>query len=184
MKKADKATRVLAKLVEVGHWIASVGLIVVLIFSFFMETDIARIIAAGDQGMKFSVYELDFTLIPIGANGAIDFAALRLTFVTGAIMMALMAMVFRNIYLIMKNSENGTPFQKDNVRMVREIGIFLMAQPILSLIFNGILRLMVDPDIVESSVGLGSFVIGMVVLCLSQFFAHGAELENDTEGLL
>ena len=44
---------------------------------------------------------------------------------------ALMAMVFRNVYLIFKTAEGktwfskgATPFQPDIVRMVREIGIF------------------------------------------------------------
>lgn len=182
MKKLDKTTRILAKLVEVAHWIAVVGLLVLLVLTFFMGTGIVQSIASTGEGMRFAVYALDFTLT--GTKGMIDLTSLRLTALSGAILMALMAMVFRNIYLIMKNAEGGTPFQKDNVRMLREIGIFLAAQPILSLILSWIIRWAAGPDMVEASIGLDNFIVGMVALCLSQFFAHGVELENDTEGLL
>lgn len=182
MKTLDKTTRVLAKLVEVLHWIATVGLLVFLILSFFMGTGIVQSLASSGGGMRFAVYALDFTLT--GKSGEINLTALRLTMLSGAILMALMAMVFRNICLIMKNAEDGTPFQKDNVRMLREIGIFLSAQPILSLILSWIIRWAAGPDMVEASIGLDNFIVGMVALCLSQFFAHGVELENDAEGLL
>lgn len=181
MKKRDKVTRILAKAVEVGHWAASVGLIVVFALTFFMGQDLVQRFFA-EHGMKFSVYLLEYTLI--GQSAEVGFVSLRLTLWVGAILMALMAMVFRNIYLIMKNAERGTPFQKDNVRMVREIGIFLIIQPILSLVLSWVIRLVAGEDMVEVSVGLDSAIVGLVVLCLSQFFAHGVDLEADTEGLL
>ena len=98
--------------------------------------------------------------------------------------MGLMAMVFRNVYLILRNSENATPFQPDNVRMVREIGIFLIAVPVVGLLVSMAARLVLGVDAVEGSVNLGSVMVGLVVLCLSRFFARGMELENETEGLL
>jgi len=36
----------------------------------------------------------------------------------------------------------------------------------------------------EISVDLEGFVWGLLVLCLTQYFAHGAQLENEVEGLL
>ena len=136
MKNLSKATRVLAKLMEVAHWIGAAGMVVALF-----------------------------------SGGA-------------AVILSLMAMVFRNIYLIMKKSENATPFQKDNVRMVREIGIFLLSVPMVGLIMSIVARLVLGVDNVEASVGLDSFMVGLVVLCLSQFFAQGMELEADVDGLL
>lgn len=54
-----------------------------------------------------------------------------------------MAMVFRNVYLIFRTAKGktwfakgDTPFQKDIVRMVREIGIFYLAVPIVSLLMS------------------------------------------------
>ena len=38
--------------------------------------------------------------------------------------------------------------------------------------------------LVGPSVGLADITYGLVVLCLSQYFAYGAKLEKDVEGLL
>lgn len=98
--------------------------------------------------------------------------------------MSLMAMVFRNLYLIIKKSEGSTPFQKDNIRMLREIGIFSMVIPAVGLIMSTIIRLAAGVDAVEVSMHMDGFMMGIIVLCLTQFFAHGAELEKDVDGLL
>ena len=39
-------------------------------------------------------------------------------------------------------------------------------------------------DTVETSVRLYGFSMGLVILCLTQFFARGVELEQDVEGLV
>ena len=66
------------------------------------------------------------------------------------IILSLMAMVFRNLYLIIKRSETGTPFQPDNIRMLREIGIFAIAIPIVGLIMSIVCRLVLGVDAVET----------------------------------
>jgi len=39
-------------------------------------------------------------------------------------------------------------------------------------------------DFAEISIDMGGISMGIIVLCFSQFFAHGVELENDVDGLL
>ena len=39
-------------------------------------------------------------------------------------------------------------------------------------------------DAVENSMDMNGVFMGIVVLCLTQFFVHGAELEKDVDGLL
>lgn len=95
-----------------------------------------------------------------------------------------MAMIFRNLYLIFKKSENSTPFQPDNVRMFREIGIFSISLPTVGLVMSGIIGLAVGFDVAHVSVSTNGFIMGIIVLCLTQFFAHGVELEKDVDGLL
>ena len=95
-----------------------------------------------------------------------------------------MAMVFRNLYLIIKKSEGTTPFQKDNVRMLREIGIFTIAIPVIGFVMSVIARLAIGYEVAEISNSMDGFIMGIIVLCLTQFFAHGVELENDVDGLL
>ena len=103
----------------------------------------------------------------------------------------LMAMIFRNVYLIFKTAEGETkfsqgktPFQKDNIRMVREIGIFCIAIPVVELIVSVIARIVLPVGVVETSVEMTGVFMGLVVLCLSQFFAYGMELQEDVDGLV
>ena len=182
MKKLDTVTRILAKLVEVGHWIAAVSMVVVLVLSLLMGAEVVQNVSLADFGASLTTYGFDVAVI--NSAGQVDLAALRLFCVGSAVVLSLMAMVFRNVHLIMKRSENHTPFQPDNVRMVREIGIFLIAVPLTGLLFNILLRLILGVDAVETSEDLSSLLVGLVVLCLSRIFARGMELEKDVDGLL
>lgn len=180
MRKLDKATRVLAKVVEVAHWIGAVSMLVGLVLSFF--DGMVQAGPADLAGESLACY--GFEAAVVNAAGQVDLTALRCFCAAGAVILSLMAMVFRNIYLIMKKSENDTPFQKDNVRMVREIGIFMIAVPLMGLAANILLRVLVGADGVETSEDLSGVLIGLVVLCLSRIFARGVELEADADGLV
>ena len=100
------------------------------------------------------------------------------------IILSVMAMVFRNLHLIFKRSENASPFQKDNIRMMKEIGIFAIAVPVIGLVMSSIVRLVTGVETAEISVNMGGIFMGIIILCLTQFFVHGAELEKDVDGLL
>ena len=64
--------------------------------------------------------------------------------------------------------------------MTREIGIFSISCPIIGLI----MIIVLEVNAVEISVNLEGLCTGIIVLCLTQFFIHGAQLEEDVEGLL
>ena len=68
--------------------------------------------------------------------------------------------------------------------MMREIGIFSIAVPVIGLFMSFIVRLIIGVDAVESSKDMNGVFMGIIVLCLTQFFVHGAELEKDVDGLL
>jgi len=179
--KLDKATRVLAKLVEVAHWIGAVSLIVALVLIISVGKQ-AVIFGPEDYGTDVSTY--GFSLMIINEAGQLNMTALLLFCVGAMVIMCLMAMVFRNVYLILKGSESSTPFTPDNVRMVREIGYFLLAVPVVGLVLSVIARLILGPEVTEVSMNMGSLLVGLVVLCLSRVFARGMELETDVDGLL
>lgn len=181
MNNLDKATRILAKLVEVIHWIGVVCMLVCLALTLLFGADAVAVVPS-DYGAVSSVYGFD--LITVNTAGELNMTALRLLLTGGVILLGLMALVFRNVFLIMKSSEQGSPFQADNVRRVRKIGILLIVGPIVSLNLSILARLILGPETAEVSVGLESFLIGLVVLCLSRFFARGMELETDVDGLL
>lgn len=178
--KLGKVTKVLARLAEIAHWIGAVGMLVGLVLVLTLGQR-AVSVTPGGADVEAAVYGFELTLT--GKAGAPDLAALYLFLPVGAVLMALMAMVFRNVYLILKRSEGATPFQPDNVRMVREIGWFLVAVPVVGLVTSVAARLVLGPQ-VEASASLSSLLVGLVVLCLSQVFARGMALESDVDGLL
>ena len=47
-----------------------------------------------------------------------------------------------------------------------------------------IARIVIGVENAEIYNGFEGFVIGIVVLCITQFFAQGIELEKDVDGLL
>ena len=67
---------------------------------------------------------------------------------------------------------------------MKKTGLFSIAVPLVGLVMSILMRLAVGPDYMEISVDLEGFVWGLLVLCLTQYFAHGARLENEVEGLL
>ncbi len=178
--KLGKITKVLVRVVEIAHWIGAVGMLVGLVLILTLGQR-AVSVAPGSTEAEAAVYGFGLTLVD--EAGTPDLAALRLFLPVGAVLMALMAMAFRNVHLILKHSEAATPFQPDNVRMVREIGWFLMAVPVVGLVMSVVARLVLSAQI-ETSVSLSNLLVGLVVLCLSQVFARGMALESDVDGLL
>lgn len=185
MKKINKLGMVITKILEVFHWVAVALLIAATICSvakpdwqsYFVEPE-----TTGDIVANLEVY--GFEVITPLADGQIDSTTFLLFGIGSSIIMAVMAMVFRNLHLIFKKSENSTPFNKDNIRMLKEIGIFAIAVPVIGLIMSIIIRLVAGVDSSEISVDTNGFFMGIIILCLTQFFVHGAKLEEDVDGLL
>lgn len=136
-------------------------------------------------GADLAVYGFELNA-PV-TNGNIDMAYFLLFGITTIILLSVMAMIFRNLHLIFKKSENASPFQKDNVRMMKEIGYFSISIPVIGLFMSfvcGLVLHLLGAEVVETSVNMSGIFMGIIVLCLTQFFVHGAELEKDVDGLL
>lgn len=188
MKGLSKATGIIARILEIGHWVGVGIMTVLLVCCLFFRGEAEKMIA-GDPTGEEVIYGFHFSLT--GMDGTISMGALTVFAVAGILLFALMAMVFRNVYLIIKTSEGktwfsqgATPFQPDVIRMLREIGIFSIAVPVVGLVMSIVGRLVVGPEFAETSVDLGGIVMGLLVLWLTQVFTYGAELENDSEGLI
>lgn len=180
MKKISKAALVVSKVIEVIHWIGVVAMAAFFVCTFAFREVIDKIIFT--EGMPLDAY--GFEICSVNSNGTVSMAALRIFLVFAFIACILIAMTFRNVYLIVKKSKNSTPFQKDNVRMLKEIGIFSISIPILGLIASIIVRLVTNVDYVEASVDMNGFIMGILILCLTQFFAYGVKLEEEVDGLV
>lgn len=185
MKGLSKLGKIIAKILEVFHWVGAGLLLVATVCSvaapgfvkYFVDFD-------GKEccGANLEVYGFEVNA-PL-TDGKIDTTSFLLFGIGGIIILAVMAMVFRNLHLIFKKSESGTPFQKDNIRMMMEIGIFSIAVPIIGFIMSIIIRLAVGAEAAEISIDMGGIFMGIIVWCLTQYFIHGANLEKDVDGLV
>lgn len=188
MKGLSKTAMIIARILEVCHWVGT-GIMAVLLVCCIVSKDAAFKMIAGDPSGEDVIYGFHFSIT--NAAGEIDMASLTVFAVAGILLLALMAMVFRNIYLIIKTSRGETkfskgvtPFQPDNIRMLKEIGVLSIAVPVVELIMSVVGRLVVGPEFAETSVDLTGIVMGLVVLWLTHVFAYGAQLESDAEGLI
>lgn len=188
MKALNKATRILAKIFEIGHWVGAGIMLVLLIVCLAAPTQAGGMIA-GDPGGEDVIYGFHFTLTD--ASGELSIPSVVVFAIAGCILMALMAMVFRNVYLIIRTSEGETRFsqgerffQPDITRMLRQIGYFTIAVPVVGLVMSVVARLVVGPDFAETSVDFHFLILGLLVLWLTQAFTRGEQLERDAEGLI
>ena len=172
------------KILEIANWVAAGLMAATAICSRFASqwlrylTDVCEL----ENPLEISVY--GFEVANMNTARVETLTVLFLFSISAVIIFSLLAMIFRNVHLIMKKSENTTPFQKDNIRMLKEIGIFSISIPIVGLVMSVIIRLVCGIDAVETSVSFDGVTMGLVVLCLTQVFAHGLELEQDVDGLL
>ena len=184
MKKFSKLALTAPRIAEVIHWGAALLMAGVLVCSLVNGPWLQGVLEQNvpEYGTVMSVY--GFEVEAADMAGHVDTRVLALFSAASVAILSLMAMVCRNLRLILKRSEGATPFQPDNIRMVREIGIFYISVPLIGLAVSNLARLMLGPDALEMSVDYGGLITGLVMLCLSQFLAHGMELERDLDGLM
>lgn len=192
MKAINKITLVVAKILEVFHWIGVVLTTALSVCSVAGRDWLQAILESGvpEYGTEVTTYG-SFNVNPVLADGTVNMTCMTVFFIGATIIIALMAMVFRNVYLIIKTaegrtkfSEGNTPFQKNIVRMTREIGIFLISIPAVSIIFSVLAQVIGRTGTMNITIGLESLIIGLFVLCLSQFFNYGKQLQGDVDGLV
>ena len=185
MKGLNQLGKIATKVIEVFHWVGATLMLAAVICAHAAPGLVGCFVGFDAKeccGAALKVY--GFEIVARVTDGEVEAATLSVFGIGAVMILALMAMVFRNLHLIFKKSENATPFQRDNVRLVREIGIFTIAIPILGFVMSVIARLVGGVQESEISVDMGGIVMGIVLLCLSRFFAYGVSLENDVDGLL
>lgn len=184
MKKIGTVTLVVTKILEILHWITAGMAALLAVCCGIVGDRIKGILESGvdKYGTSLSTNGLEITVV--NAEGVVNMTGVMFFAIGAVIVLGLMAMVFRNIYLVVKKSRTESPFCEDNVRMIKEIGIFSIAVPIANLIISIIACLAAGADAIQASVSLDGLIMGIVVLCLTQFFAHGAKLEKDVDGLV
>lgn len=184
-----RLTLAIARLAEVVHWGLAAAMLVGTLVTVFWPTQIAEWVKTSilNGGTNLSCY--GYEVVVASTEGTLNPGMVLCFTIGSAVVLALMAMIFRNVYLILKTAKGktwfakgDTPFQKDIVRMFREIGIFFIAISIMSLISEVIVNIVGG----ELAAGFNymSCFIGLVFLCISQFFNYGTRLEKDLDGLV
>lgn len=185
MKGINKIAMIVTKVVEIFHWVAVALMAAATVCSVAAPSWVGKFVSFDAKeccGANLSIY--GFEINAAVTDGKIDMTAFLLFGIGAVVILALMAMIFRNLNLIIKKSKGNTPFQADNVRMFREIGIFSIVVPVVGFIMSIITRLVLGAEAAEISNNFSGLVIGIVVLCITEFFIHGTELEKDVDGLL
>lgn len=182
-----KGTYIIAKVMEVGNWILGI----VLLAGAILVTANPEMLAFANDIFEGTINVYGFEVSLFNSDGAFLNGMLQAAFIIGAFVSGLIAMMFRNIYLIGRltlgqtsHAKGVTPFQSDNVRMIREIGIFAIAVPVVQYLSSVILRIIFGADADISGFAYMGFVFGIAMLCLSQVFAYGVQLQQDTDGLI
>lgn len=173
MKVINKIAIIILKILEVSHWVATVLMALATASSLiapekvtnFVEFDIKDYDRA-----ELSVY--GFEVDALVTNGDVDMTTFFLFGIGATIVLELMAMVFRNLYLIFKKMENTTAVSKDNTCLMKEIGIFSIAILVVECIMSIIIRFVISTDIAEVSVSLGGIIMGVIVFCLTRYLAN------------
>lgn len=184
MKGLNKAATIIAKILEVFHWVGTALIAAATICSVAAPQWINYFVSFDAKeccGAELVVY--GFVVQAPVVDGSVDMTTFLLFGIGATIIFVLMALVFRNVYLVFKKSENATPFQKENVCRLRKIGIFSIAVPVVAFVMRIIMRLIIG-DAAEITVGQDGIFMGIVVLCLTQYFSYGAALEEDVDGLV
>ena len=185
MKGLNKLGKIVTKILEVFHWVGTALMLAATVCSVVAPKWVGYFVSFDGKeccGANLEVYGFEINAPVVGGN--VDMSFFLLFGIGATLILAVMAMVFRNLHLIFKKSENASPFQKDNIRMMREIGIFAIAVPVIGFIMSVIVRLATGVETAEISIDTVGIFMGIIILCLTQFFVHGAELEKDVDGLL
>lgn len=184
-----RVTLIFAKIAEVLHWCLAGIMLVIALIAIKRPDSLNAWLNDPIFGHDTNLSCYGFEAVVVGADGMIQPGAALFFALGSVVVLSLMAMVFRNVYLILKTAKGqtwfakgNTPFQKNIVRMFREIGIFFISVSVMSLISEIVVNL--TGGELSSGFNYPSCFIGLVFLCISEFFNYGTRLEKDLDGLV
>ena len=170
--------KVLTKIMEIICY-AGVTLCAVLAIWTVVSPD--TLIPMYQEG-NVTIYGSDFDMTdPAMKNPQ---ALMIVMLLTGVVSNVVMAQTFRKVNGIMIKAIEGAPFQPCTVKWMKQIGYMSIALPLIGFVGSVIAFLVGGMPSSEVMLNLDGFVMGILVLCLTQVFAHGAQLQQDVDGLL
>lgn len=186
----NKVLAVIAKIIEIGHWISIPFAILLSVLSLISNPFITAI-AESNAALNINCYGFIVNnLANAGSSYGIIYAVI---FLGCGLICAFIALIFRNLYTVFrtidgknKNTESSSPFQKVVVDSIKKIGILSIAIPIAGFVISSVITVvaLVCGSSISVSLSLSSVIVGLICLSLSQIFTYGAKLEDEVDGLL
>ena len=178
-------TKTVSRVLQIILIVAAVLCVVCSAIVYFAMSDsLLELVKQQVLDGKISVSELGMSLEEFSKLGDVRTVGV-LGCLYGFICTTLGSLIFGNIYKVFKNIENDmTPFTKENVRLIKNIGIYAIVSPFVGGVISIIMAIIFKSPNFKATIDVTTLFMGFVVLCLSQFFAHGVELEDEVNGLL
>lgn len=170
--------KVLTKVIEIMCYAGVVLCAAGMIWAIVSPEPLANLYQEG----KVTIYSADFDLDdPMMKSPQ---AVLIVMMLTGVVSNMMAALTFRKANGIIVKAIEGAPFQPCTVKWMKEIGYLAIAMPVIGFVGSLIAFLAGGMPTSEIMLNLDGFVMGVLILCLTQVFAHGAALQSDVDGLL
>lgn len=183
MKKLEKFVVGAVKLVEVIEWVCAICAVVLLVLSLFINQAMIESIftAESSHALDLGFFKVAFDNAEVHAWGIS-----RLHFIIVGISAALYALIFRSIHKMFRSvfKDGNTPFSDENVKHIKNIGMYIICMPIIGLVLS-IIGQIIFRDINSSiTIEAGSILMGLIIICLSRVFSYGVSLQKDSDGLI
>ena len=187
--KKEKRTDALTKAAAVFCWLLEIiycigaagmllGLVLFALIPLAPDSQMFEVMAGDEMTVQ------GFSIVISNSDGQIIRPSVLIFFSTAAVTLALMAWIFRSVNLILRTAQSKNPFQKENVRRIRKIGIFFLGIASVQLTASDLAVLFLGPEVAEIGVNMGSVVTGILMLCLAQAFTLGVQMQDDIDGLV
>lgn len=178
-----KAAAIVSKIIQIVYEITAICFLVGAAFILVNPGDLKA-----EPGKAFSlpVGGLNFSSSTVNlysVNGTVSIAGVVLYLLYGCLNAAMFALAFRNVHRVLHSSQSESPFRMENVRLLRHSGFLFFGTVIAQFLF-GLLGLLVRNMSVGVTVDMSGIVTGILVLCLSQIFAQGVQMQEDIDGLV
>lgn len=171
-----KVGKTVSKILEIICWIGVAALLFVAVVGIVNTEWMAQNMIS-DSGITMNGIEMEL-------NENASLASIVIVLLGGAAGFIVLAILFHNLHKVLSTADEGVCFRAENITRIERIGWLSITMPIIGFVTSVLAKLFGGPDAMEISVDLTGVVMGILVLCLSQFFAHGVKLENDVDGLV
>ncbi len=186
MRVINNIINVVIKFTEIVYWCASIACTIFFILSLTGNYSFFHFLTYQPNSLSGNGLSIIFKSKELSEYAL----AYPLFFFTNIIVCVLFAKVFRYINLTFKTaqgktkySEGETFFQKKNVEFIQKIGFLSIGMIAVEIIMQLIIKIVLG-DAVTVFVNYTPIHMGIVILCLSQFFAQAVNLQKDVDGLL